>query len=848
MGHPDQNFHLFNQCKVCIVCSKDLSVDAAQQLASTLEDNGGEPVVYESPADFPDLAQFSHIMSTTIDFPEFEAANDALIPVVKPQWMQASLAKRKLANPRQYSPDPRLFLNDVVVTCGDIPEGDKDAIIGGVLAKGGIYNPRVTQMCTHLVDLTINSDKAQLVRARNFPVKIVLPHWFDDCLKLGRRIDERPYTLPDPEILRAVPDLPVRSAENRDILGASTTEPFTLPTPMTSPAKSNLNVFHGNIVMLSSDLGIGSHLQKTITGLIKDGGGEVTSDVSKATTLICRYREGFAYRMASRLNKDVGNLAWLYHLMTYNTWTSPCRRLLHYPVPRTPIPGFEKYKISLSNYVGEARAYLENLISATGAECTKTLRQQNTHLVTAHDSSEKCAAAREWGLHVVNHLWLEECYAKWKELPISDPRYNHFPRRTNLGEVVGQTRLDKSCLEKLFFASQETATSPTASRKAMQHKDQNVSATKSMSAMDIDDTTVSDTTNATPKVGKSKKATLQTPARSRLAPDDKENQTPSSTSSRKSKEAATARLHEIAPDIALYEKEKKRVGGVVYGGRRVTDEDRVILNGTKKRPSMEAQTDSEDEDVSEAKRQKKSKPPVTIHLLITGYQRWVGNLKKEDADKRQLRDLGIMVVQDARRCSHLAAPSVLRTPKFVNALAYGPVIVEIEFIEQCLKRNELLDPNNFLLNDKDAEKRFGLSLEQSKMNAKKNKNKLLQGYHIYCVDNIRGGFDAFKSIVDANGGECNLFRGRVSYQSKREESDDESGDEGHSNRNEIYLLSSVGTEHQKLWPRFRQLVHNMGKSPRIVRVDWLLDMAMSQELREAQEYELNEEMVEQSEE
>jgi hypothetical protein len=207
-----------------------------------------------------------------------------------------------------------------------------------------------------------------------------------------------------------------------------------------------------------------------------------------------------------------------------------------------------------------------------------------------------------------------------------------------------------------------------------------------------------------------------------------------------------------------------------------------------------------------------------------------------------------MVVQDARKCSHLAAPSVLRTPKFVNALAYGPVIVQVEFIEQCLKKNELLNPNDFLLRDKDAEKRFGLTLEQSKTNAKKNKNRLLQGHHIYCVETIRGGFEAFKSIVDANGGECNLFRGRVSYQSKREESDDESEDERHSNRKEIYLLSSIATEHQKLWPRFRQLVHNMGKTPRIVRVDWLLDMAMSQELREAEEYELNEEMTEQAEE
>ena len=68
---------------------------------------------------------------------------------------------------------------------------------------------------------------------------------------------------------------------------------------------------------------------------------------------------------------------------------------------------------------------------------------------------------------------------------------------------------------------------------------------------------------------------LQTPASARLTSEGKENDTPSSTSSRKSKDAATAKLHDYAPDLALYEKETKRVGGVIYGGRKKTDEDRV---------------------------------------------------------------------------------------------------------------------------------------------------------------------------------------------------------------------------------------------------------------------------------
>ncbi|KAL5359602.1 hypothetical protein BJX96DRAFT_60006 [Aspergillus floccosus] len=852
MAFPDGEFRLFDQCKACIICSKDLPASTAHQLAATFESHGGESVIYEAPATFPQLEEFTHLISLTIDFPAFEAAHDALIPVVKPQWVHSSLSKRKLANPRQFSPDPRLFLSDVVVCCGDIPEGDKDAILGGVVAKGGLYTSKLAQTVTHLVDLTTHSDKAQLVLSRKLNIKIVLPHWFDDCLKLGRRIDERPYTLPDPEILRAAPDAPIRSVDNKDIVGASTPEPKSLPTPVTSPLKRpKLDVFAGKQIVLSTDLGIGSHLLNSITEIIEEGGGSVVSDVSKADILVCRYREGVAYRIASRLNKDVGNLSWLYHLMTYNTWTSPYRRLLHYPVSRTGIPGFKGLKISLSNYVGEARAYLENLIAATGAECTKTLRQENTHLVTAHGNSEKCSAAKEWGLQVVNHLWLEESYAKWKLQPVSDPRYTHFPRRTNLGEVVGQTRLDKSVLESIFYPSEDTTgdaqtrdgnhtNKETAPKKALSNKTPKV------------DSEVTAPANETPRaVNKSRRVSdnknMQTPARARLLSEGKENETPSSTSSRKSKDAAAARLHEIAPDIALYEKEMKRVGGVIYGGRRKTDEDRITLekNGKKRRS---ASPEEEDDEANETKRQKKSKPPVVMRLLITGYQKWVGNLKREDTDKRQLRELGIQVVQDARKCTHLAAPSILRTPKFVNGLAYGPMIIRVDFITACLKKDELLDATDFILKDEAAEKRFGFSLEKAKANAKKNKNQLLQGYHIYCVETIRGGFEAFKSIVDANGGDCSLFRGRVSYQSQREESDDDSSVDEDPGRKEMYLLSSVMPDQIKTWPKFRQMALGMGKTPRIVRVDWLLDIAMSQELHNAEGYELNEDMADQVEE
>jgi hypothetical protein len=200
--------------------------------------------------------------------------------------------------------------------------------------------------------------------------------------------------------------------------------------------------------------------------------------------------------------------------------------------------------------------------------------------------------------------------------------------------------LDRDVLEKNFFSTEDME-EPSSPPRAMRAKDQNTAsmqppAEKPHKEAEKLSETAQDTPQAkaktTRRAPENKQA--QTPARSRLIPDDKENETPSSTSSRKSKDAATARLHEIAPDIALYEKEMKRVGGVIYGGRRKSDEDRVS-NNAKKRRSAEPQDESDGEQASDAKRQKKSRPPISMHLMITGYQKWVGkgNEKKEDADK-----------------------------------------------------------------------------------------------------------------------------------------------------------------------------------------------------------------------
>jgi hypothetical protein len=155
------------------------------------------------------------------------------------------------------------------------------------------------------------------------------------------------------------------------------------------------------------------------------------------------------------------------------------------------------------------------------------------------------------------------------------------------------------------------------------------------------------------------------------------------------------------------------------------------------------------------------------------------------------------------------------------------------------------------LKDDASEKKYGFSLEEAKMNAKKNKNKLLRGYQIHCVETIRGGFDAFKSIVDANGGDCSLFRGRVSYRSQREESEEESSGDDDRSRKEVYLVWDMAISRSQstrtirgVLPLFRTIWRNRGHS-----LVWSAEVhiAMSQTLRAADAYELDEEMAEKME-
>ena len=632
---------------------------------------------------------------------------------------------------------------------------------------------------------------------------------------MNRRIDEQPYLLPNPEIERVHSTQPLPFPQGPDLTYTHANSSISSQAPP-SP-RPNFNVFTGKRVLLGKDLGINPRLRSVISDIIKQARGEITENVLDAHVYVGQWREGLDYVTASRKGLHVGNLTWLYWMFAHGKWTNPLKRLLHYPLIKGGIQGMNKLIITVSNYGGDARLYLENLIEAAGATFTKSMKSENTHLIAARAHSEKCTAAKEWNIHMVNHLWLEESYAQCKILTISDPKYTHFPTRTNLMEVVGQTQICYRTIAQYFEEDVEMGGMNSASDAEQAAK---------APRPDMSETPVKRRKGPALKMVSSR-SQFETPsARDSSSLMD----TPSSVTtsvSRRAKEQATARLHNLAPDIALYEKEMKRKGGVLGSGikRRVTSP--IPEMGMPKRGASEVDTDvtgdEEDGDKSmEGIRSKKARkrPKPSIKLLITGYDGWTVP-SREESDRRRLLDIGIQCVQDPEHCTHLAAPKIVRTRNFLCAIASSPIVISTSWVEACLNEDRIVETDKYLLTDPEGEARLNMDLQQSLYRAAKLKGKLLHRYAIYCVPDVRGGFETCSHIVKINGGVC------INYKSAKRGANIP---DGKPQGGKLVLLSGEVPSDQKLWKPFVKLAKELGAEPLIYSTDWLLDSAMNQRL------------------
>lgn len=139
------------------------------------------------------------------------------------------------------------------------------------------------------------------------------------------------------------------------------------------------------------------------------------------------------------------------------------------------------------------------------------------------------------------------------------------------------------------------------------------------------------------------------------------------------------------------------------------------------------------------------------------------------------------------------------------------------------------------------------ALERGEVNA----NRLLHGWTIFVTEKVSGKFDTYKEIISINGGTALLYKGRTNVITGPRipaSEDPEAGPETENNGkeeelNKVYLISGTANEEVKLWEKFRQEAGKKGCHGRVVKTDWLINLAMSQKVEWDEKWELKEETV-----
>ena len=198
---------------------------------------------------------------------------------------------------------------------------------------------------------------------------------------------------------------------------------------------------------------------------------------------------------------------------------------------------------------------------------------------------------------MVNHLWIEETYARWKVMTLTNPKYTLFPRCTNLQEVVGQTRIDLEALSPFYDNDVDYPGLAVAAAAA------GVGAEPAAA-----DNGGNGATNSIVSRLPVKNLGTPAPATRQKSKVDDSPATPI-TGSRNAKEVAIARLHDLATGSS--------------GRRRKLPKSADVSGGH----------DESDDDDGPANKQSKRRSKPAIFLLITSYTRWQGKPRKEVAEK-----------------------------------------------------------------------------------------------------------------------------------------------------------------------------------------------------------------------
>ena len=191
-------------------------------------------------------------------------------------------------------------------------------------------------------------------------------------------------------------------------------------------------------------------------------------------------------------------------------------------------------------------------------------------------------------------------------------------------------------------------------------------------------------------------------------------------------------------------------------------------------------------------------------------------------------------MSEGGHCTHLAAPHILRTEKFLCALAYAPIVASLKWVYDCLEKDTVLgmslltrltsDPKLYPLRDRENEKKYQFSLDESVSRARDNHRQLFKNYQVY-ISNSLSTHSALLRIVETNGGEARVVSNTIKGRARIMRTD-------YIRPVDQILICDPTAEDQGLRNKFQQEVRTGNLKAGIYTPEWILRNVLRQKFAE----------------
>ncbi|KAJ1826072.1 regulator of Ty1 Transposition [Coemansia sp. RSA 2599] len=710
----------------------------------------------------------THVISPDTHFGEYAACMRAGVRVVTAQWVERSAAFGCRYVERYFSASAHKIFSGMVVLATHMPVEDKEQLLASVMALGGQWRERMRADVTHVVMMRPAGPIHDFMQAHSrLGIRAILPHWFKESINLLRCVPQEPYLFPDPPVLQGR----MHRHGSPALLPAASESPggaYDLPKPRV-PFLSGYSVAIGSQIREAlSDGGVAQLAQR-----LAEAGARVClaiDDWDAVDILLCQHRFGYEYSKASRLGKMVCTMVWLYHAMLSGKLTSPTLRLLHYPVPLSAVPGMDRVVASVSGYTGAARQYICTLLLAMGARYTPHLSHENTHLVTMQVSGRKYELAIRANIQVVNHLWVEQCYQRWRMLAVAHPNFTYFPMLPLLGTLVGETEISVGRLSSWVDVPRSNTIAEWSDMDVLSDGDlaedrngaDNNGNGRAGGDADTDigtdtdaDTDVKSVSESCEENAESPSGNMATDAAEPTKDGDRQQDEHSQSAAtrhttRAAAMAASKSLSNMMHAANIFEVEMRRERHYKRRNASSTTNRTAPAAGE----SAAAGGLAAEEEQKQQQHQKRRRVEGHVRIMVT-------HTRLSPREEQQVAALGGEIVATATEATHLVCEySFKRTLKMLLAITSGRIfIVNRDWLTDSLEQGQWITidyvtsssaDKSYQIQDREAEEKLGFSMEQSKRLA--HSRRLFEGVTVLFTPNISPNFETMRALVEAAGG------------------------------------------------------------------------------------------------